>query len=86
MYLRLITKHFLVLTSPLPKEPNATSLAWNTHNEDMMCFSSNGYLNIKASNFPVHQRKMQGYVVGFSGSKIFCLKDLTMQVCKIIII
>lgn len=61
------------------QEPNATSLAWNTHNEDMLCFSSNGYLNIKASNFPVHQRKMQGYVVGFTGSKIFCLKDFTMQ-------
>ncbi|XP_063677481.1 intraflagellar transport protein 122 homolog isoform X2 [Bolinopsis microptera] len=61
------------------QEPNATSLAWNTHNGDMMCFSSNGYLNIKASNFPVHQRKMQGYVVGFSGSKIFCLQNLTMQ-------
>ena len=61
------------------QEPNATSLAWNTHNGDMMCFSSNGYLNIKASNFPVHQRKMQGYVVGFTGSKIFCLQNLTMQ-------
>ena len=60
------------------QEPNATSLAWNTHNEDMMCFSSNGFLNIKASNFPVHQRKMQGYVVGFTGSKIFCLQNLTM--------
>ena len=65
------------------QEPNATSLAWNTHNEDMICFSSNGFLNIKASNFPVHQKKMNGYVVGFSGSKIFCLQNLTMTAIDI---
>ncbi|XP_062523005.1 intraflagellar transport protein 122 homolog [Corticium candelabrum] len=55
------------------QEPNANSVAWNTHNENMLCFTGNGLLNIKASNFPVHQQVMQGFVVGFSGSKIFCL-------------
>jgi hypothetical protein len=34
-------------------------VAWNTHYEDMLCFSGNGLLNIKASNFPVHQQKLQ---------------------------
>lgn len=43
----------------LPQEPNANSVAWNTHYEDMLCFSGNGLLNIKASNFPVHQQKLQ---------------------------
>ncbi|CAH1783917.1 unnamed protein product [Owenia fusiformis] len=61
------------------QEPNANSVAWNTHNEDMLCFSGGGFLNIKASNFPVHQQKLQGFVVGFSGSKIFCLHIYSMS-------
>ncbi|CAC5401558.1 IFT122 [Mytilus coruscus] len=61
------------------QEPNANSVAWNTHYEDMLCFSGNGLLNIKASNFPVHQQKLQGFVVGFSGSKIFCLHVYSMS-------
>uniref|UniRef100_A0A2K5N918 IFT122 second beta-propeller domain-containing protein n=1 Tax=Cercocebus atys TaxID=9531 RepID=A0A2K5N918_CERAT len=55
------------------QEPNANSVAWNTRCEDMLCFSGGGYLNIKASTFPVHRQKLQGFVVGYSGSKIFCL-------------
>ncbi|XP_061187801.1 intraflagellar transport protein 122 homolog isoform X4 [Saccostrea echinata] len=61
------------------QEPNANSVAWNTHYEDMLCFSGNGLLNIKASNFPVHVQKLQGFVVGFSGSKIFCLHIYSMS-------
>jgi intraflagellar transport protein 122 len=60
------------------QEPNANSVAWNTHNENMLCFSGNNILSIKASNFPVHQQKMQGFVVGFSGSKVFCLDCQSM--------
>ncbi|GAB1599701.1 intraflagellar transport protein 122 homolog [Argonauta hians] len=56
------------------QEPDAQSVAWNTEYEDMLCFSGKGYLNIKASNFPVHQQKLNGFVVGFSGSRIFTLK------------
>ncbi|XP_013396252.1 intraflagellar transport protein 122 homolog isoform X2 [Lingula anatina] len=61
------------------QEPNANSVAWNTQNEDMLCFSGSGLLNIKASNFPIHQQKLQGFVVGFSGSKIFCLHVYAMS-------
>jgi intraflagellar transport protein 122 len=43
----------------LLQEPNANSVAWNTHNDDMLCFSGGGLLNIKASVFPVHQQKLQ---------------------------
>lgn len=70
------------------QEPNANSVAWNTQCEDMLCFSGSGYLNIKASNFPVHQQKLQGFVVGYNGSKIFCLHVYSMaavevpQVCE----
>ncbi|KAK5894894.1 hypothetical protein CesoFtcFv8_011539, partial [Champsocephalus esox] len=65
------------------QEPNANSVAWNTQCEDMLCFSGNGYLNIKASNFPVHQQKMQGFMVGYNGSKIFCLHVYSMLAVEV---
>ncbi|XP_028309970.1 intraflagellar transport protein 122 homolog [Gouania willdenowi] len=65
------------------QEPNANSVAWNTQCEDMLCFSGNGYLNIKASNFPVHQQKMQGFMVGYNGSKIFCLHVFSMSAVEV---
>ncbi|XP_063093832.1 intraflagellar transport protein 122 homolog isoform X2 [Cavia porcellus] len=65
------------------QEPNANSVAWNTQCEDMLCFSGGGYLNIKASNFPVHQRKLQGFVVGYNGSKIFCLHAFAMSAVEV---
>ncbi|XP_065066835.1 intraflagellar transport protein 122 homolog isoform X1 [Rhopilema esculentum] len=60
------------------QEPNANSVSWNTQNDDMLCFSGGGTLNIKASSFPVHQQKVPGFVVGFCGSKIFCLHVYSM--------
>lgn len=48
-------------------EPNANSVAWNTEYEDMFCFSGNGQLSIKTDDFPLHQQKLQGFVVGFKG-------------------
>ncbi len=58
----------------------ASSVAWNTQMESMLCYSGSGMLNIKTANFPVHRQKLQGYVVGFQGSKVFCLHHLSMQV------
>lgn len=44
---------------------------------DMLCFSSgSGVLNIKTAKFPVHQQKMQGFVVGFKGIIIFATSYL----------
>lgn len=43
----------------------ANSVAWNSHFEDMLCFSGNGQLVIKTGDFPLHVQKMQGFVVGF---------------------
>lgn len=61
------------------EELNATSVAWNTQNEDMLCYSDKGYLNIKAGSFPSHQRRMNGFVVGYCGSRIFCLQVHSMK-------
>lgn len=49
----------------------------------MLCFSGGGYLNIKASTFPVHQQKLQGFVVGYNGSKIFCLHVFSMSAVEV---
>ncbi|MCL4121553.1 UNVERIFIED_CONTAM: hypothetical protein GTU68_061156, partial [Idotea baltica] len=49
----------------------------------MLCFSGNNTLNIKASSFPTHQQKLQGFVVGFSGSKIFCLHIYNMSTIEV---
>ena len=61
------------------EEPNATSVAWNAELDDMLCFSGNGTLSIKTANFPLHQQRMQGFVVGFKGSQIFALHYVTMR-------
>lgn len=73
----------VTLTIPVPQEPNANSVAWNTQCEDMLCFSGGGYLNIKASTFPVHQQKLQGFVVGYNGSRIFCLHAFSMSAVEV---
>ncbi|KAI9343877.1 WD40-repeat-containing domain protein [Zopfochytrium polystomum] len=65
------------------QEPNANSVAWNSEMEDLLCFSGNGILTIKAGNFQSCQQKMQGFVVGFKGSKVFCLHIYTMTTLDI---
>jgi intraflagellar transport protein 122 len=65
------------------QEPNANSVAWNTQCEEMLCYSGNNTLSIKANGFPPHQQKMTGFVVGFSGSKIFCLHVYSMTTIEV---
>ncbi|TMW65200.1 hypothetical protein Poli38472_009367 [Pythium oligandrum] len=61
------------------EERDANSVAWNTEFEDMLCFAGNNQLKIKTGQFPVHSQRMQGFVVGFTGSKVFCLNSLAVQ-------
>nr|XP_026691357.1 intraflagellar transport protein 122 homolog [Ciona intestinalis] len=61
------------------EEVNANSVAWNTQNEEMLCYSGKGYLGIKAGSFPAQQRRMNGFVVGYCGSRIFCLHVHAMR-------
>lgn len=65
------------------QEPNASSVAFNTQHDDLFCFSGNGILSIKSSNHPTHHQSLEGFVVGFQGSRIFCLtstKIITVDV------
>lgn len=57
----------------LYQEPNANSVAWNAYNADLLCFTGGESLGLKAGPFPVLRQKLQGFVVGFAGARVFCL-------------
>ncbi|KAL7754398.1 hypothetical protein RI367_000379 [Sorochytrium milnesiophthora] len=67
----------------LYQEPNATSVAWNTDHDDMVCFSGNGVLSIRVGNLPTYQQQQPGFVVGFTGSKIFALHMYSMTMVDV---
>ncbi|ETV94469.1 hypothetical protein H310_11793 [Aphanomyces invadans] len=69
----------LVTKELLYEEKGANSVAWNTEFDDMLCFAGQNQLKIKTGHFPVHAQRMQGFVVGFTGSKVFCLHALAVQ-------
>uniref|UniRef100_A0AAF5PHL4 Intraflagellar transport protein 122 homolog n=3 Tax=Wuchereria bancrofti TaxID=6293 RepID=A0AAF5PHL4_WUCBA len=60
------------------QEPSCNSVAWNADQENLLCYAGGGALCIKADNFSSHQQRMQGFVVGFSGKRVFCLHMFTM--------
>ncbi|CEG41209.1 intraflagellar transport protein 122 homolog [Plasmopara halstedii] len=61
------------------EESAVNSVAWNTECEDMLCFGGNGQLKIRAGEFLGHTQRMQGFVVGFTRSKVFSLGALSVQ-------
>eukprot|EP00760_Papus_ankaliazontas_P010181 PhM_4_TR1421/c0_g1_i1/m.66679/K19656/IFT122; intraflagellar transport protein 122 len=60
------------------QENNANCIAWNSEFEDLLCFSGNNMIGIKTGNLPTSYQKLPGFVVGFKGSKIFCLHSVNM--------
>eukprot|EP00357_Protocruzia_adherens_P030527 CAMPEP_0114984012 /NCGR_PEP_ID=MMETSP0216-20121206/7032_1 /TAXON_ID=223996 /ORGANISM="Protocruzia adherens, Strain Boccale" /LENGTH=1227 /DNA_ID=CAMNT_0002346085 /DNA_START=54 /DNA_END=3737 /DNA_ORIENTATION=- len=61
------------------QESNANSVAWNSEMEEMLAFTGNNSLSIKTGDFPPSTQRLQGFVVGFKGSKIFCLHYVSMN-------
>lgn len=61
----------------------AQSVAFNETFEEMLCFSADGQLNIRTGEQPVHQHKVDGLVVGFTGAKVFCLRNGMVEVVDI---
>ena len=45
-------------------EKGANSVAFNSQFEDMMAYSGNGQLCVKANNFEPQSQHLQGFVVG----------------------
>eukprot|EP00158_Paraphelidium_tribonemae_P008633 Partr_v1_DN28634_c0_g2_i3_m49606 putative Intraflagellar transport 122 homolog (Chlamydomonas) len=74
----MCTVYYLSQKRILFQEPGASSVAWNVEHKDMLCYSGNGFLNIKAGLLPAHQQRLSGFVVGFKGSKVFCLSSNVM--------
>lgn len=55
------------------------SIAWNLEVDDMLAYTGQDSLYIKCRDLPAQQQRLPGYVVGFKGSKIFCLNDSNMN-------
>ncbi|KAF5403013.1 Intraflagellar transport protein [Paragonimus heterotremus] len=57
------------------QEPNVISLAWSTTNNELLSFSGEDTISIKAGQFPSYSQHVKGVTVGFCGSFIYCLQD-----------
>jgi intraflagellar transport protein 122 len=51
--------------------------------EDMLAYTGNGSLYIKTQSQPATVQRIPGLVVGFKGSKIFSLTDVTMNIIDV---
>ena len=47
--------------------------------DDMLAYTGTDTLYIKTREMPSSQQKLPGSVVGFKGSKIFCISDTAMN-------
>uniref|UniRef100_A0A914ML49 Intraflagellar transport protein 122 homolog n=1 Tax=Meloidogyne incognita TaxID=6306 RepID=A0A914ML49_MELIC len=69
------------------QEPNMASVAFNSANEDLVCYSGQGVLNIKSHWFTPYQQRLepsqQGFVVGFMGKCVYILHMYSMQSLEI---
>eukprot|EP00761_Pharyngomonas_kirbyi_P010486 gb/GECH01010506.1/.p1 GENE.gb/GECH01010506.1/~~gb/GECH01010506.1/.p1 ORF type:complete len:1200 (+),score=262.07 gb/GECH01010506.1/:1-3600(+) len=66
------------------QDSSVKSVAWNTDYEEMFCYSgSNSMVYTKTADFPVDKQKMEGFVVGFKGSKVFNLNYLQVNTVDI---
>jgi len=61
------------------KEVKVKSAAWNLEMDDMLAYTSQDTLFIKTREAMPSQQKLPGSVVGFKGSKIFCISDSSMN-------
>ena len=59
-----------------------SSVAFNSANEDLVCYSGHGLLNIKSHWFTPYQQRLepsqQGFVVGFMGKCVYILHMYSM--------
>ncbi|KAI1715469.1 intraflagellar transport protein like protein [Ditylenchus destructor] len=71
----------------LNQEPNMSSVAFNCENDDLVCYSGFGTLNIKSHWFTPYQQRLepshQGFVVGFMGKCVYILHMYSMQCLEI---
>jgi intraflagellar transport protein 122 len=65
----------------LYQDSGVNSVAWNTHLENMLCYShTNGGLSIRVGSLPPKSpQNMNGVVVGLCGATAFCLRGNIMS-------
>ncbi|KAI9223814.1 hypothetical protein BC828DRAFT_402829 [Blastocladiella britannica] len=67
----------------LYQEPGATSVAWNTDHDDLVCISSRTMLMVKAGTYPALTMPHSGFVVGFMGAYVYSLAHYSMRVSAV---
>ncbi|CAD5218534.1 unnamed protein product [Bursaphelenchus okinawaensis] len=73
----------IVTKELISQEPNITSVAFNSENEDLICYTGENRLFVKAKNFTPYQQRIEGFVVGFTGRRFHCLHTYTMTTNEI---
>ncbi|KAI6231946.1 hypothetical protein M3Y95_00435200 [Aphelenchoides besseyi] len=63
----------------ISQEPNVSSVAFNLENEELICFSGQSNLSVKARSFVPYQQHIDGFVVGFTGRRFHCLHAYSMS-------
>uniref|UniRef100_A0A914HDV0 Intraflagellar transport protein 122 homolog n=1 Tax=Globodera rostochiensis TaxID=31243 RepID=A0A914HDV0_GLORO len=70
----------------LNQEPNVSTVTFNSANEDLVCYSGHGVLNIKSHWFTPYQQRLepsqQGFVVGFMGKSVYIITALIGASCS----
>lgn len=75
----VLTVYDLASKAAVYSDQNVNSVAFNGEFDAMLCYTGGGLLSIKTGDFPLAQQKLPGFVVGFRGSKVFCLHLVNMQ-------
>lgn len=65
------------------KDVDVVTVAYNSEIEELLSYSGHGKLSTKTENFPPAVQNLQGFVVGFKGSKIFALHYVTMNMIDV---
>lgn len=60
------------------QEMNVVSAAWNTDMDDLLAYCGGGLLSIRMGSLPPTTQRMNGFIVGFKGSKLFFLYNYNM--------
>lgn len=71
----------LLTDTLLYQDTAVNSVAWNTHMENMVCYShTGGGLSVRVGSLPPRSpQNMQGVVVGLSGATAYCLRGNYMS-------
>ncbi|CAH8612583.1 unnamed protein product [Dicrocoelium dendriticum] len=65
------------------QEPAVLSLAWSTTDNELLSYSGDGVLFIKAGQCPSYAEHVKGVTVGFCGSYVYCLQENLISIIEV---